>query len=68
MSSTFKQAIEMASKLPEQDQEALGAMLIREMESEQRWSALFEDSQDLLAKLADEALNQHRAGKTMPWP
>lgn len=66
MSSTFKQAIEMASKLPEQDQEALGALLIREMESEKKWSALFQESQDLLAKLAAEALNQHRAGKDGP--
>lgn len=57
----------MASKLPEHDQEALGAMLIRELESEQRWSTLFEDSQDLLAKLADEALKQHRAGKSAAW-
>ncbi len=57
----------MASKLPEQDQEALGAMLIREMESEKKWSALFQESQDLLAKLADEAIKEHRCGKTTPW-
>lgn len=40
MSSTFKQAVEMAYKLPAKEQDALGAILIREMESEMRWSRL----------------------------
>lgn len=68
MSSTFNQAIEMASKLPEKDREALGALLIQEMQSEKRWAKLFKGSQDQLSKLADEALKEHRAGKTKPWP
>ncbi|MBZ0212736.1 MAG: hypothetical protein K8H99_02950 [Nitrospirae bacterium] len=67
MSKTFKQAVKVACKLPEQDHEALGAILIREIESDGRWSALFKESQDLLAKLADEALEQHRGGKATPW-
>jgi len=67
MSKTFKQAVIMASKLPEKEQDALGALLIQEMEADQRWSALFEDSQNLLAKVAGEALKQHRGGKTTPW-
>lgn len=66
--STLNQAIEMASKLPEKDREALGALLIQEMQSEKRWAKLFKSSQDKLSKLADEALAEHRAGKTKPWP
>jgi hypothetical protein len=68
MSSTFNQAIEMASKLSEKDREALGALLIQEMQSEKRWLRLFKDSQDQLSALADEALREHRSGKTKPWP
>ena len=68
MSGTFNQAIEMASKLPEKDLEALGALLLREMQSEKRWAKLFKGSQNQLSKLADEALAEHKAGKTKPWP
>ncbi|MBV6502361.1 MAG: hypothetical protein AKCLJLPJ_00405 [Fimbriimonadales bacterium] len=67
MSRTFDQAIEMASKLPEKDRDALGALLIREMQSEKRWAKLLKGSQDKLSKLADEALKEHKAGKTKPW-
>lgn len=58
----------MANKLPEKDREALGALLIQEIQSEKRWAKLFRSSQNQLAKLADEALNEHQAGKTKPWP
>ena len=42
-------------QLPEQDQEALSAILLREIESERRWDELFSrfESADLLASMAD---------------
>lgn len=67
MSDTFTQAFQIASKLPPKDREALGALLLQEMQSDKRWSQLFASSQDLLSKLADEALAEHKAGKTKPW-
>jgi len=67
MSGTFSKAIELASKLPEKDQEALGALLLQEMQSEKRWAKLFKSSQNQISKLADAALAEHRAGKTKPW-
>ncbi|MBX7131910.1 MAG: hypothetical protein K1X67_04435 [Fimbriimonadaceae bacterium] len=67
MSDTFTQAFQIASKLPPKDREALGALLLQEMQSDKRWSELFASSQDLLSKLADEALAEHKAGKTKPW-
>lgn len=67
MSSDFSRAIEIASKLPEKDREALGALMLQEMQSEARWAELFKASQDKLSKLADEALAEHKAGKTVPW-
>ena len=60
-------AIELARRLPEEDQEALGALLLEEMRSEKRWARLFAESQDLLSDLADEALTKHKAGTTKPW-
>ncbi len=46
MSITFKQAVERAFKLPAKEQDALGAILIREMESEMRLSRLLKDSKE----------------------
>ncbi len=67
MASAFSRAIELASKLPKKDQEELGALLLEEMKSEKRWQKLFKSSQGKLAKLADEALVTHKAGKTKSW-
>lgn len=67
MSEIFARAIELASKLPEKDQEALGAILLEEMRAEKSWEKLFASSQDRLASLADQAIAEHSAGKTKLW-
>ena len=64
MSKLLEKAIAEASKLPESEQEAFGAWMLAELESERRWDDLFAGSQDLLAKLADEAHRESRAGLT----
>jgi hypothetical protein len=67
MTHSLAKAIELASSLPEADQEALGALMLEELKSEERWTILFESSQDQLARLADQALEEHRSGKTITW-
>jgi hypothetical protein len=62
----LEKAIAEASKLPEPEQEAFGAWILAELESERRWDELFARSQDLLAKMAAEAREEHRAGLTEP--
>ena len=42
----------------------LADWLLAELESEKRWEKLFADSQDVLSKLAAEALAEHRSGQT----
>ncbi len=54
------------NKLPADEQESFAAWMLEELESERRWDAAFEESGDLLDQLADEALAEHRAGKTLP--
>ena len=41
---------------------------LAELESEQKWADLFSrtESEDVLVRLADEALAEHRAGVTRP--
>ena len=55
-----------ASKLPDSEQEAIGAWLLAEMESEYRWDDLFGRSGSALERMADEALVEHEHGLTTP--
>lgn len=64
MTQLLEKAFAKASELPEQDQDAIAEIVLAELASEERWNDLFASSQDLLAELAEEALAEHRAGKT----
>jgi len=66
MTQLLDQAFRELAKLSPSEQDALAAALLAELASEKRWSTLFDQSQDLLGKLADEALAEYRAGKTQP--
>ena len=37
-----------------------------ELAAEKKWDDLFAESEELLATLADEALEEHKSGKTNP--
>ena len=47
-------------------QDAIAALILAELESQQRWDESFAHSQDALAVLAEEALAEHRAGRSEP--
>jgi hypothetical protein len=64
MTSLLKQAFDHVSKLSEQDQDAVAAIVLDELASEQRWSDSFAASQENLAKLAQQALSEYNAGRT----
>jgi hypothetical protein len=64
MTKLLEEAFAKAAKLSAQEQDALAAVILEELASERRWDQAFADSADLLAQLADQALAEHRAGKT----
>jgi len=64
MTKLLAKAFEEASKLPDTEQDTLARVVLDELASERRWEDLFSASPDMLAKLADEALAEHRAGHT----
>ncbi len=66
MTQLLEKALREVAKLPAAEQDALAAIVLEELVSEQRWSKSFEKSQDLLAQLAEEALGEHSAGMTKP--
>ncbi len=66
MPELLKQAYAAIAQLPETDQEAVASLILEELASERRWQQAFAKSPDALAKLAEEALEEYRAGKTQP--
>lgn len=64
MTKLLEQAFTQASKFSEVEQNLLAKWILAEMDSEQRWNTTFAGSEDFLSQLADEALAEHKAGKT----
>jgi hypothetical protein len=66
MTVLLKRAISEVEKLPEEQQNVLASIILEEMVDERKWDDAFARSQDKLATLADEALQQLRSGETTP--
>ena len=64
MSELLEHAVEKARKLPDAEQEAIATIILEELEDEARWEEAFARSQDVLAKLAAEAMEEDRKGET----
>jgi hypothetical protein len=63
MTNSLQEAFKQASALPEEQQEILAAIVLEEIAAEKQWQEAFAASQDILAKLANEALEEHRRGE-----
>ena len=66
MTKLLEKVFKEASKLPEVEQNALAKWVLEELEAEGKWEKIFAGSEDILDKLADEALAAHNNGKTIP--
>lgn len=64
MTKLPEKALAEVSKLTEKEQDSLADWILEELASERRWGKAFAESSDQLAKLADEALAEHREGRT----
>lgn len=64
MTQLLEKAFAEASKLPPEEQDSFARWMLEELADEERWQKSFELSADLLERMADEALAEHRAGKT----
>jgi hypothetical protein len=64
MTKLLERAFKEASRLPEVEQNALAKWVIEELEAEAKWEKAFAGSEDILNRLADEAIAAHKQGKT----
>jgi hypothetical protein len=66
MTEMLEEAIRAAKTLSDPEQDAIAASILAEIEDERRWAESFARSPDALARLAREALGEHRAERTLP--
>jgi hypothetical protein len=66
MTQLLEKALGEVAKLPASEQDAVAALVLQELASEQKWSGSFQSSQDALAQLAEQALAEYTAGRTKP--
>ena len=64
MTRILTRAFEEASKLPQAMQDQLGHQILEDLAAELQWNETLAGSQDQLERLADEALEDLRAGRT----
>jgi hypothetical protein len=60
----LKKAFDAASRLPEEEQDAVAEWLLAELATEEGWEERFAGSQDALSVLAREASEEHERGDT----
>ena len=64
MTEKLRRAFEAASKLSPEEQDEAAAHLLADIEGEQRWDATLEATAEHLRAMADDAMREHRAGRT----
>jgi hypothetical protein len=66
MSKLLDEAFAAAKKLPIDEQEAIATWLLAEIDANRRWDELFAQPSDVIERMADQALEDHRRGNTRP--
>ena len=64
MTANLEQAIAKARELPEEQQNAIAALIFDEISDDARWDAAFARSHTALGRLAAEAAGEDRKGLT----
>ncbi|HEY0837930.1 MAG TPA: hypothetical protein VGE72_28700 [Azospirillum sp.] len=65
MTKLLATAFDLVSRLPDDRQDAIAQIIMEELQDQQRWDDAFTRSQDLLARLADEALEEIERGDVL---
>lgn len=63
MTQSLEKAIAAVKALPDERQDAIAAVILDELADELRWDEAFANSQDVLARLAEEARDDIRKGR-----
>ncbi len=64
MTKLLGKAFKEASKLPDIEQNTIAKWLLEELKAEKEWDQSFAESEEVLDRLANEAIETHKKGKT----
>ena len=66
MTRTLQKAWDQVSKLPAEQQDAIGEIILQELAADNKWNDLLRKSPEQLEKLANEAWQEFERGDTEP--
>ncbi len=66
MPSLFEKAFEKARRLPDDERETIGQIILDELRDEAAWQHKFAESREALDKLAAKAIEADERGETTP--
>jgi hypothetical protein len=66
MTRLLDQALRALADLPEAEQDALAVAILAEVKGDETWEQQFGASAAQLERLADEAMSEHREGRSQP--
>lgn len=66
MTKALERAFKAAASLPDAEQDALAAAILEDLAAEERWARFLAENPGKVERLADEALAEDVAGKTVP--
>jgi len=66
MTSLLEKVFKEVNKLPDNEQNEIAEIIMMELEDENKWTQSFNNSQDKLSELADEALEEIKDNKIKP--
>ncbi len=68
MNAQLETAINRLAVLPDAEQQRLADWLLAELDDEALWQQKFAASHDMIRRMADDAIAEHRRGATLPFP
>jgi hypothetical protein len=66
MSKLLDDAFAAVRELPIEEQDWIAACLLAEIDANRKWDELLAQPSDVIERMADEALENHRRGNTLP--
>ena len=66
MSSLLEKALEKVSALPSDEQDAIASQILASLADEDAWKKRFVAKQDVIRRMAQEALGEDDRGETLP--
>ena len=66
MTELLDKALKRVEALPESEQDAIAWQLLEILDDEEAWERTFLANREKFEALADEALEEHRRGETLP--